>query len=373
MRLESHLNNSGELDNVGGRELRRIGRDGTSNHEGSRVEMKIRVLFSFTVGLGLLTQALMLPGCNTPQRGVWELVHSESSSHAAEVQSVIFNSEDEGLVLRWTELSKVIDKGKTWVPVLNAEDGHKMYGSLTFTRYAGFLVGSQRRGDIHSTLVLETSDRGKSWQEIPTNARTTKDRHEAPELYGVAFCGEKDGWAVGRDIILHTSDGHAWQSQKSGIELDSVGLYSVACSGAQRAWAVGAGGLVLRTVDGGNSWTRQDVATTDSLNKVKFFEKDGWIVGGSPGKSLLLRTFDGGETWQQQSLNVGAQLFDICFIGSQGWIVGDDGTILHSTDGGRTWSRQVSPTDEALTCLFFLSPSRGWAGGNRGTLLRFSN
>lgn len=314
----------------------------------------------------------MFSACNTPQAGVWELVHSEPSSHGQEAQVITFNSEDEGFVVRRTELSRVINQGKTWSSLL-ASDGDRTFGSLTFTRNAGFLVGSQRRGEVHSTLVLKTSDGGKTWQEIPSDARTTKDRHESPHLYSVAFCGENDGWAVGNDIILHTNDGHTWRSQKSNIDHDSLGLYSVACSGPQRAWAVGAGGLVLRTVDAGESWIRQNVGSSESLVKVKFFETNGWIVGGALGKSLLLRTYDGGETWRQEPLNVGAMFFDICFIGSHGWIVGERGTILHSADSGGTWLRQVSPTDEDLTCLFFLSPSRGWAGGNRGTLLRFSN
>jgi len=327
---------------------------------------------SFAVGVGLLIKALILPGCSAAKHGAWELLHSEPYPHAAPAEVIVFKSEDDGLVLRSSELSKVTDKGKTWFPVLKPESGERTFGSLAFTRDAGFVVGSQHRGDFYSTLVLKTSDGGNTWQEITTNARTTTDRHKAPALYSVAFCGGKDGWAVGRDVILHTNDGHAWQSQMSNIGLDEVGLYSVACSDFQHAWAVGAGGLVFRTVDGGNNWTRQDVGTTDSLNKIKFFEKDGWIVGGSPQKSLLLRTFDGGETWQQESLSVGALLFDITFTGSQGWIVGEDGTILHSEDAGRTWLPQASPTKENLTCLFFLSPSRGWAGGDRGTLLRFS-
>lgn len=106
--------------------------------------------------------------------------------------------------------------------------------------------------------------------------------------------------------------------------------------------------------------------------KVRFFSDSGWIVGGTNGKSVLFRTRDGGETWQPQSVKVSKGLFDIFFVGTQGWIAGETGTILHSTDDGQTWAQENTPTTETLTSLFFLSPNQGWAGGDRGTLLRFS-
>jgi photosystem II stability/assembly factor-like uncharacterized protein len=106
---------------------------------------------------------------------------------------------------------------------------------------------------------------------------------------------------------------------------------------------------------------------------VRFFGNSGWIVGGAQGKAVLLRTHDGGETWQTQQLDVMSALFDIFFVGNHGWIAGEKGTILESGDGGQTWSLQKTPTHENLTSLFFLSPNQGWAGGDRLTLLRFSD
>jgi len=52
------------------------------------------------------------------------------------------------------------------------------------------------------------------------------------------------------------------------------------------------------------------------------------------------------------------------------WIVGYYGTILHSTDRGKTWKLQASPTRQALFTVRFVSPLNGWIGGSYGTLLR---
>lgn len=49
--------------------------------------------------------------------------------------------------------------------------------------------------------------------------------------------------------------------------------------------------------------------------------------------------------------------------------MGEDGTILHTEDGGRTWKEQVSGTKENLNSIAFVDLERGWAVGRYGTIL----
>jgi photosystem II stability/assembly factor-like uncharacterized protein len=49
---------------------------------------------------------------------------------------------------------------------------------------------------------------------------------------------------------------------------------------------------------------------------------------------------------------------------TEGWAVGAQGTILHTTDGGATWSPQSSGTTEPLNAVRFLDAQHGWAVGN---------
>ena len=45
------------------------------------------------------------------------------------------------------------------------------------------------------------------------------------------------------------------------------------------------------------------------------------------------------------------------------WAIGDDGVLVHSIDGGSSWS--VHDLDsESMWALFFLDASHGWAVGN---------
>ena len=56
-------------------------------------------------------------------------------------------------------------------------------------------------------------------------------------------------------------------------------------------------------------------------------------------------------------------------VGDEGWIAGFDGVILHTTDGGKTWTKQNTGVTLSLEALFFLDAKNGWAVGWAGTIL----
>ena len=64
------------------------------------------------------------------------------------------------------------------------------------------------------------------------------------------------------------------------------------------------------------------------------------VAVGQRGHVLL--SDDAGTTWQQADVPVSADLVAVSFASAEsGWAVGHDGVILHSADGGRTWTRQL--------------------------------
>jgi len=59
-----------------------------------------------------------------------------------------------------------------------------------------------------------------------------------------------------------------------------------------------------------------------------------------------------------------ARLHDVCFVSpSLGWAVGDRGTIWHTGDGGRHWSLQRPGVACPLYSVWFLDQRVGWAAG----------
>jgi photosystem II stability/assembly factor-like uncharacterized protein len=60
----------------------------------------------------------------------------------------------------------------------------------------------------------------------------------------------------------------------------------------------------------------------------------------------------------------------IYFIDSRnGWAVGDSGSINYTSDGGHTWTKQNSRTDNKLTSIYFIDDQKGFACGYNNTLI----
>ncbi len=103
-------------------------------------------------------------------------------------------------------------------------------------------------------------------------------------------------------------------------------------------------------------------------------DSQAWAVGGSPvsGAGIILHTSDGGLTWTTQYAGPTAPwLSGAAFVdAATGWVVGEHGTVLRTTDGGLTWTSVHVPTGEDLTAAWFTDASHGWIVGDGETMLR---
>ncbi len=56
----------------------------------------------------------------------------------------------------------------------------------------------------------------------------------------------------------------------------------------------------------------------------------------------ILVSTDNGASWTQAKVPVSSDLTAVFFVGDQkGWVTGHDGIVLHTTDGGTTWQKQL--------------------------------
>ena len=112
-------------------------------------------------------------------------------------------------------------------------------------------------------------------------------------------------------------------------------LYSVHLADNNTGWAVGEGGTILKTTDGGIDWNSQISGATERLLSVHFTNNNtGWIVGWS---GTILKTTDGGTNWNFQTSGSTSRLYSVHFTDQNtGWAVGGRGTILKTTNGGVT-------------------------------------
>jgi photosystem II stability/assembly factor-like uncharacterized protein len=109
--------------------------------------------------------------------------------------------------------------------------------------------------------------------------------------------------------------------------------------------------------------TAQDSKTAKDLLDICFTDaKNGWAVGT---EGTIIHTSDGGTSWSTQDSKTTHSLRGVCFVSSDtGWAVGDSGTIRYTFDGGGTWELVApSPTDANLSDVFFIDGFLGWVVG----------
>lgn len=135
-----------------------------------------------------------------------------------------------------------------------------------------------------------------------------------------------------------------WALLSSG---STASLRGVSAASARVAWASGAKGTVLRTADGGTTWTALRVPDLDFRDVEAFDAMHALIMSAGPGaSSRIYETRDGGVSWRLLFENPDAKGFfdSIAFWDRRrGLIVGDavEGrmTIFRTGDGGATWTR----------------------------------
>ena len=107
----------------------------------------------------------------------------------------------------------------------------------------------------------------------------------------------------------------------------------------QIAVAVGDIGRVIKTLDGGQTWSSIMIANGQfDLNDVEVVdESGGWAIGAP--EANIFHTVDGGATWFSQFFNGGFPLSSISFVDPEhGWAAGPSDGILWTADGGISWT-----------------------------------
>ena len=232
--------------------------------------------------------------------------------------------------------------------------------------------------------LLSTRDGGENWTKVGTGSFT---------LDAVRFTDPSQGWAVAQETVktakvpegspepvqyslLHTADGGKnwslqWKNGSAGTD-ESPALWA---GDPRNAFAL-AGGSLLKTADGGKSWTKVPFGVKNFHPvKMAFTDaKTGWAAGVSAKGDVLsvLHTADGGGTWSLQFRKKydggGAGCLGVDFLnGKEGWFLTsgrDTGTsdLYHTVNGGSVWKRAgtmrgIRPYAEGLC---FLDSRTGW-------------
>ncbi len=278
----------------------------------------------------------------------------------------------------------------------------------------GRLVAAGERGH-----VLYSDDNGNSWVQA--------DVPVIVNIISIYFVNENTGWAVGHDgIVLKSIDGgKSWSRQFDGFmaneqtlvqrqelvekleaELESASESELedveyALEEAQFAmedaqfdieggstkpfldvwfkdenvgFVVGAYGQIIKTVDGGESWTSiaDELENPDRfhLNAIKSIQPGHLVIVGEAG--LIIRSKDNGLNWETLESPYDGSLFGAVSTRQlNGMLVyGLRGNVFRTSDFGDSWENVDVNTEQTLNSGKAFKDGTIMLVGNNGVVLK---
>lgn len=243
--------------------------------------------------------------------------------------------------------------------------------------------------------LIETRDGGASWQPLGPHGHF----YDAYVRPGVAA-------VLGDGTAFVSADGsNSWR------ETAPIFASAIAFWDPQHGVAVGSGGSIATTDDGGTTWNARFSGTDRALLDVEYLDSLIVFAGGRRGTDpTLLRSINGGVTWSAISnsgiagsvlavditsqvvrivdgdgffyvssnrgatwtkMSLGIEVADIDFLdGVRGIAVGHGGSILATYDGGIGWVDVSLGADVNLFAACYAADDDMWAGGIDGHIYR---
>jgi photosystem II stability/assembly factor-like uncharacterized protein len=270
------------------------------------------------------------------------------------------------------------------------------------SNYTGLqCVGEQTCWLNDSGNLWKSDNGGRSWRQVYTVAG-------GQEILSYYFADTQTGWALSSDGLYKSVDGgQSWNRQQSPIDSPLGQIYSIHFQpGGKTGWL--AGGIfrpqtteemrsgvpnntkgitgkevleevIFRTGDGGLTWQQQSLSPKliGRITSVQFFDEDH---GAAMGELNIYYTKDGGKKWIKSGFKSNCvkeeylsdnydsrpkaiEMLDV----NLWWLSYDDGRIIKSVDGGRTWCDLLQPGkvnfDEPgmtfFTKMYFDNPEHG--------------
>jgi photosystem II stability/assembly factor-like uncharacterized protein len=236
---------------------------------------------------------------------------------------------------------KTTDGGIKWEEV-----GSLMLPGLHFVRFIdeknGFVCGDG--SDAFPSGMFSTADGGRSWKAVPGP--------KVPGWRAADFnASGLHGVLAGAWSRLGTLTVNGFKESEldplSGRTVHGVKLGAPQSTGLKftNSFAVGDGGLVMMSPDGGARWGFANLGLSPAalancdFKCVATAGRHVWVAG-RPG-SIVLHSADEGGTWQVQKTNFTGPVNAMYFLDENtGWMAGELGTVCATTDGGKTWKVQ---------------------------------
>jgi photosystem II stability/assembly factor-like uncharacterized protein len=230
------------------------------------------------------------------------------SLYAFDAQTaIIANAGSPAYILRTT------DGGTNWTLVYRNDDKEAFIDGTDFwDNKAGMMYGDPIRGRM---LLLQTTDGGMTWKEMPENSRPVLKDGEA----SFAASGTGIRCLEDRKVIIATGGkvSRLWISSDRGLQWSfreppiiqggtMTGIFSIAFKDEKTGIITGGDyerdtvktDHVFYTHDGGKTWQTPVIPTRGMRECVEYIKDNVLVATGKQGSDI---SYDGGKTWRPLS------------------------------------------------------------------------
>jgi len=250
----------------------------------------------------------------------WTFVDLQTIIHAG--NGVLLATGDRQKILRST------DFGMSWTNVHNTVTTSSGYSDIVRTP-AGVLLAV-----LSSNLMLRSDDQGITWDYLNVPFQP----NESVRSLGIR--SSDIWWAISNRVVYKTADaGNTWIEDTT---YNARGLQRFVFVNSEYGYQLRDGQL-LRTEDGGGTWTEMDIFGFDTNIDLEVGDTLGQVVYCmSAGSYIVNKSTDGGDTWNVSLTGTAfpeAYPSGMSFLNERmGLVAGDGGRILRTEDGGASWS-----------------------------------
>lgn len=233
----------------------------------------------------------------------------------------------------------------------------------------------------------EVANFGVDVMPLGTPGWTSQTSGITTTLYSVKTVSPQIAWAAGAGgVVLRTTNGGTNWASVGGGNIGTMDLYNITALDASTAMTTGtptspATTFLFRTTNGGTSWDTVYQQPGGFLNAIHMFNATNGIAQGDPlgGKWTVIRTTNGGASWERDTANAPVQVGSeyganngMKVLGTTHiwWGPGTGNGLYRSTDGGTTWSRVALPASGFTAGVNFLNTSIGVVGNSSGVASR---
>jgi photosystem II stability/assembly factor-like uncharacterized protein len=299
------------------------------------------------------------------------------------INSVFFLDPATGwLVTDTAQIYKSTDSGATWS--LQFSTPRAYFGDCVFfDDSTGFAAGSDMNGAnmYNEGILYKTTNGGTTWTLAKSYLITVWS------ISSLVFADRKHGWALGDYDLLKTTDGGlSWQTPvafssitDSAFVKTSGYINRICFEDTVSGFGIGRYGHVIRTRDGGTSWTLV-YKTSLWLEGIAFADRaHGFMVGQN---GAVFSSADSGAGWsvgypRAERGSVDPWFRNVAFKNlNNGWIVGDSGIImkgsLYAPSTGVSLISQGARTQDAPKISVDARGAQGAQGAHSSVVVTYA-